>query len=245
MKLVMHLARLEIGNRYKWSRVGSLWPSLSFALYATAISVVFTAVLNQDLRSYLPYLTSGLAAWTFVQSFLSEGVTLLSTYKGYIINVRIPFVVYSGVLVARSAYVFLLQLPIVVIAKILFADPFLPGIAVLPLALLVTSLAGALMAICFSYLGPLFPDMAHLMPSLIMVLWLVTPILYPPSLLDSYPLIYEANPMYYLVSLIREPLLGQMPGLSIWLGSLFSVFALGVLAFWLNRVVGKRIVPVL
>lgn len=244
-RLTLHMAGVETANRYRWSRVGTLWPTLSFAIYSVSVSVVFSVVFQQELRSYLPYLTTGLACWIFVQSFMVEGVNLLTTYQGYIVNIRLPLGLYPAILVLRSFYTLALQFPVIIVVKIIFGDTFFPGILLLPIALILLMVIGAYLASCFSYIGTLFPDVRHLVPSIATILTLITPILYPVSLLSEFPLLYKANPMYYLVTLVRDPLLGNVPPVSIWVGSLLTLCVLLPVQLMLSRRAGRRVVPLI
>ena len=120
-RLVSKIVTIEIRNRYKWSRLGSLWVILSFAIYCSSVSIVYSRIFNQDLKEYLPYLASGLLSWTFIQSFYVEGITLYSNYKGYIVNINLPFYVYSLVSVLRNLAIFLYQIPVLIFIKIIFS----------------------------------------------------------------------------------------------------------------------------
>ena len=122
-RLVSKIVTIEIRNRYKWSRLGSLWVVLSFAIYCSSVSIVYSRIFHQDLKEYLPYLASGLLSWTFIQSFYVEGITLYSNYKGYIVNINLPFYVYSLVSVLRNLVIFLYQIPVLIFIKIIFSSP--------------------------------------------------------------------------------------------------------------------------
>jgi ABC-type polysaccharide/polyol phosphate export permease len=50
--------------------------------------------------------------------------------------------------------------------------------------------------------------------------------------------VFQYNPLYYYVMLVREPLLGRAPPAEIWLGAsagAIGIFCVGFLAFLLGR----------
>ena len=50
--------------------------------------------------------------------------------------------------------------------------------------------------------------------------------------------VYQYNPIYYVVTLLREPLLGHAPDAKIWLGALLAAFGsiiVGLIAFLASR----------
>jgi ABC-type polysaccharide/polyol phosphate export permease len=64
----------------------------------------------------------------------------------------------------------------------------------------------AVMAILF----PRFRDLSRLITSFMLVLLMVTPIFWQPSMLTGWRrLIIDFNPIYYMVELVRSPLLGK------------------------------------
>ncbi len=232
-------------NRYKWSRLGSLWVVLSFSIYCISVSIVYSRLFNQNLEDYLFYLASGLLSWTFIQSFYVEGITLFSNYKGYIVNINLPFYIYSLISVLRNLVIFLYQIPVLIIIKLVFSSPISFSMIIFPLSLTLVFITGILISGILAPIGVIFKDFAQLVPAIATILTLVTPILYPKELLKSATWLYEFNPMYYLVSLVRDPLLGKFPSFQVICVCLLFVVSLIPIQICVNRIFGKRIVPII
>src|SRR5690606_16402494 len=67
-----------------------------------------------------------------------------------------------------------------------------------------------------SYLCARSRDWPHAMAGLLQVIFFITPILFPAELLAERQLgfIYEVNPLYYLIDVVRRPMIGDgMPPL--------------------------------
>jgi len=62
-----------------------------------------------------------------------------------------------------------------------------------------------------------FRDVPLIVGSVMQVAFFLTPIFWTPSSLPNRALFVNLNPFYYLIEIIRMPLLGKTPPLSIWL----------------------------
>lgn len=243
--LVNRMAIQELSNRYKWSKLGVIWPFFSFLIYVMSVSLVYSKIFSLETKVYLPYLASGMLSWIFVQSFYVEGISLLSAYKGFIININLPFSYYISVMILRNFYLFLLQLPVLFLVNWNTHSEITKNIFFLPICLIPVMLWGFLIAGILAPLGIVFKDLVHLIPSVATILSLITPILYPISVLENASWLYEYNPFFYLVSLIREPLLGQIPKVNYFLITFFIIIILIPFYVIINKILDRKIVPII
>jgi lipopolysaccharide transport system permease protein len=68
-------------------------------------------------------------------------------------------------------------------------------------------------------LGPLclrFRDVAQVIVNLMQILFFVTPIIWNPDQHRVPEVFVQYNPLYYLVEIFREPLLGRFPSVEMW-----------------------------
>ena len=63
----------EVKRRYRRTVVGPFWTTLSLAIFVVVLGVVWSRLWNQDPKTYLPYLTSGMLTWVMFSSFCTEG----------------------------------------------------------------------------------------------------------------------------------------------------------------------------
>ena len=62
-----------------------------------------------------------------------------------------------------------------------------------------------------------FRDVPPIISSVMQIAFFMTPIFWMPSSLPDRQAFVHFNPFYYLVEVVRAPLLGQTPPLSVWL----------------------------
>src|SRR5277367_4257931 len=67
------LAWHDIRQRYRRSVLGPFWFTLSTVIMVTVLGTLYSTLFKQDIRTYLPYLASGLVIWQYLSSCILEG----------------------------------------------------------------------------------------------------------------------------------------------------------------------------
>lgn len=244
----LHMGLQDMRNQFRRSRLGVSWVLINLSLMAGAIGYVYGHLFQQDLSTFFPLLISGLILWNFISSTIVQGCQTFIISEGYVKQFSMPKQVY----ILRFFLTAFLNLAIGFIVFFLVALSqhihfgwgslwAIPGIMILA-----TICLGHLFI--FSYWGVKIRDLAPALSSVFMILFYVTPIVFTPSMLESRNLafIYKFNPLYYLIEIVRYPLLNaQMPnpeiyfltlcyGAFIWVFALFTLFTFDrKVAYWL------------
>lgn len=228
--LPLYLAKADIRQRYRRSILGPWWITISTGVMIACIGVIFGTLFKSPLKEFLPFLSAGLILWGFISSTVMEGTSVLIGAEAIIKQLPIPIFSHIIRMVGRNLIVFfhnLIIFPIVCLCvqkginwNILY---FFPGVVILTLNLLWISLLLAI--ICTR-----FRDMTQIVSSLLQIAFYITPIIWMPSLLPARAsmMLLDPNPVYHLLAIVREPLLGQAPTITNWLVSI-GVFLSGSL----------------
>jgi ABC-type polysaccharide/polyol phosphate export permease len=214
--LWLFLAWLDIRLRYRRSKIGPLWITLSMAIFCLTLGAVYSKLLNVDAEEYLPFLSVSFVIWGLISSLLLEFPNLYVENSGYIKDMRINPLTILLRGVARNIVVFAHNMLIIVGIYIYF--DLMPGAVVL---LAIPGLILVLMNLIaigasLSIIGARFRDVGQINQSLIQVLFFLSPIMWFPRLVPADSLILRLNPIAYFLDLIRSPLLGSAPSLSSW-----------------------------
>lgn len=197
------------------------------------IGVIFGTIFKSPMQEFLPFLSAGLIIWGFISSTVMDATTVLIGAEAIIKQLPIPVFTHILRMIGRNLIVFfhnLLIFPIVCLCvqkginwNIFY---FILGLVILTLNLLWISLL--LAVICTR-----FRDMTQIVGSLLQIAFYVTPIIWMPSLLPARAsvMLLDPNPVYHLLAIVRDPLIGLSPSLMNWLvsaglsliGSLFSL----------------------
>jgi lipopolysaccharide transport system permease protein len=235
------LGWLEIRQRYARSMLGPFWLTISMAVMIGSIGAVYGSLLGINLKEYLPFLSSGIVLWTCFSQITSDGSLVYVNSSAYILNAVTPRLVFIFQTVWRNAIVFVHNFVIIIILLALFGISSWVAVSLFPLALIIYLLNATWVAMVAGLLSARFRDLPQIISSLLQVAFYITPILYRPGLLNRFSWIVTFNPLAYLLDLVRQPLIGQIPGMLTWSISI-GMAALGWLfALWLTGRYSERI----
>lgn len=241
--LALMLGWQDIKQRYRRSKLGPFWLTISMGVMIGMIGIVFGQVLNTPMEEYLPFLATGLILWTCFSSAIMEGSSSFIDAQGMIRQLNLPLSIYPIRVLWRNIVIFghnIIILPVVflVVDKGItwYILLLIPGFAIFVWNMFWLSLL--LGTFCTR-----FRDMPQIVNSLLQVFFYITPILWMPNALStrSASLLVEPNPVYHLVQLVRAPILGQCPTLMNWFISILMAVLGSYLALWFFGKYKKRI----
>lgn len=222
------LASNDVVRRYRRSRLGQLWLTLSMALMIFGLGAVYSSLFGTSLADYMPHLGTGLVLWGLISSSINESCLSFTENESIIRQIALPRFTYLLRTLARNVLVFAHNLIILPIVYLVTGSPidwhvllFLPG-----LLLVLANLAwiGYLLAM----LSTRFRDIPQIVQSIVQVAFFISPVVFKPSQLRVDHPVLILNPFASMLNVMREPLLGQMPSLTSY------IFLLGLLVFgWL------------
>lgn len=240
LNLAWMLARRDLVNRYAGSYAGVAWTIGVPLLYAIINVVVFSALMSGrmgirygDIPFALFYFVP-FSLWIFFSEMVGRSTSILRDYGYLISKMAFPFWVLPLVPLA-SAMLSQLIIIVITLGLIEYNSIALGGMAPVYLLLWLSCLVLTVgVAYAISALSIYIPDLAQVVPVVINILFWLTPILYPATLVENHgalwlrKLIMDYNPFYYLSEISRHALFGTAP--IDWL-SLFgvAVFSLVVL----------------
>ncbi|MEA3016831.1 MAG: lipopolysaccharide transport system permease protein [Sphingomonadales bacterium] len=227
------LGNIDIKLRFRRSGLGPLWSTLSFAVLAAALGLVYSRLFGEPVATYLPYVVLGLFVWGFLASTLQEACDVFVAAEHALKQYYVP----RTTLVYRALWrnLVLLGLNFTVVAGVLAlcgtrpapAAPLaLAGLALLLLGLFPASLLLALATVRFR-------AVARIVQTALPIGMLVTPILWRPATPELRD-VAEMNPFYFAIELVRGPILGEAPPPLLWAaaaGCVVILLAAALLAF--------------
>lgn len=205
----MFLGLQDVKARFRRSFVGPLWILINLGMFVVGAGVVYGLLFKQEMSEFLPFLTAGFVIWGFLVSTLTEGGHAFINAEGYIKQFSYPKQIYLLRMLVSAAVIFFIGLTAVAGTMAFYGNITasgwlfaLPGITML----FISGLAHISIS---AYLTCRFRDIPHGVGGLFQVLFFVTPILFPVSILKERELdfVYQFNPLYYLIEVVRYPIL--------------------------------------
>jgi ABC-type polysaccharide/polyol phosphate export permease len=210
----LSLVQLDLQAKYRRSVLGVGWSLLHPLAMSCVLCVVFHEVFGQPIRTFVPFVLTGLAIWNFITSVTLEGCCCLYNGEKYIRSQPIPVAIYPLRTLLSVGIHFLIILGLTAAFSLSvrgFASP-VALLALLP-GLLLLFVFGWAVAVLFGFANLYFPDTHHIAQIGLQVLFYLTPIFYPAEAVPARWLrfIIEHNPLGVLVALIREPIVHAQP----------------------------------
>ncbi|GBQ94076.1 ABC transporter permease [Asaia krungthepensis] len=244
-RLAAMLGWTDIRLRYRGSVLGPCWLTLSALVMVASMGVIYARLFHMVLKDYLPFLSLSLALWQVgLASLLQESCTCFTEADSMIHAMKLPYTLQAIRLLVRNAIVFAHSIIVPIGVFILYGVwPGLVSLASLPGLLLwcVNGYAACLL------LGPFcarFRDITPVVAAFMQIAFYVTPIIWQPGQLGARSRYLLLNPFYDMMELVRGPILGHLPSLTmigisvglsvIWCGLAFMTFlrTRARLAFW-------------
>jgi len=210
------MAMQDIRLRYRGSLFGPFWLTLSTMVMIGTMGVIYPHLFHTDVRSYLPFLALGIIVWQFIQTLIIDSCQTFLGAQEIILQSPMPFSIHAYRMVARSFIVFGHNFVIVPIMLLILWIPASWGsVLILPAFLLIT-INGVWLGLFFGMVSARFRDIPPILANVVQVLFFITPIFWSPEVLGKWEKLFELNPIFAAIDVIRAPLLGQAPVATSW-----------------------------
>lgn len=200
--LLGSLVQRELQARYRASVLGFLWTFLNPTLHMLVYTLLFRVYMRQNIENYAYFVFVGLLPWVWFSSSLLAGTSSVSDRRDLLTKVAFPAQVLPTTVVVTNLVNYVLSLPLMVLLGLYFG--VLPSVhaVALPGVMLVQLIFTLGLVYLTSAVNVVFRDLQQILGNLVMVLFFLTPILYPAASIPeaARPYVLYANPMANLIN---------------------------------------------
>ncbi len=218
----------DLRQAYRRSAIGPLWLTIGMVVQILTMGLVFSLIFKIPLRDYLPFLASSMLVWSLISSSVIEGCNAFISAEGMIRQLKLPTFIFPIRVVWKNLLNFGHNLVILPLVFIPFSTKIGP--------IMFVSLAGFVLLILnliwivsiLSLACARFRDLGPIVNSLVTIAYFVTPIMWQPNSLGDSSLAHlllGLNPLYHLIQICRQPLVGALPTLENWIGAVVLLVA--------------------
>ena len=218
-----HLAWQDIRQRYRRSVLGPIWITISMAVTAVALGVLYAGLFGNDLAVQLPYILVGFIVWAFISGCISEGSEVFIANEGLIKQLPAPLSVHVYRLTWRQVLFFAHNLIVYAVMLVVFPQSLgWASLTAIP-AFLLLAVNGAWVALLLGIVTTRFRDLSPIVQSLVQLLFFLTPIVWIyDDLLKNAAVaerarLVEFNPLLHFIEIVRQPMLGHEQHLRHWI----------------------------
>ena len=229
--LLWNLALAELKARHRQTVLGLLWAvaqPISMMVVTTVVFSTFVRV-KDDMVPYAIVVYVGLWSWLLFANSLTASVGSIVASMNLVTKANFPREVIPLSKIVVTGFDFLIGLGFLAVLMGIYKLPITVSFLAVPCLVLIQGVMVVGMMLTCSAMYVLHRDLGAVLPLGLQVLMLVSPVLYPVSLVpEPYRAIYLLNPMATLIEAYRTALLyGHFPTL----GSLSAVLLIAVLIF--------------
>ena len=212
-----HLGWQDIRQRYRRSVLGPIWITISMAVTAIALGILYAGLFGNPLEEQLPYILVGFIVWAFISGCILEGADVFIKNEGLIKHLPAPISVHVYRLVWRQSLLFAHNLIVYAVMLVIWPQPLdWSSLLALP-AFVLLALNGAWVALLFGMASSRFRDLNPIIGSVVQLMFFLTPIVWiyedflnsPNPAIAERARLAEINPFLHYIEMIRRPMLGE------------------------------------
>jgi ABC-type polysaccharide/polyol phosphate export permease len=203
-----YLSQQDIKSRFRRSRIGIFWLVLHHLAFSLGGGLLWATVFGLNPSEFIPFLTVGFAVWGFIAATLTEGCGTFLIAHGYLKQLPLN----QNIFIFRGSYTQLyylfLAMMIAMVLTIVFGTFTIWGaVCIIPGGILLIVYGYAVIGL-MSYLGIRYRDMAHAINGVLPLMFVLTPVIYPPEILIQKGLGFAVyfNPLASIIDIVRTPL---------------------------------------
>lgn len=236
-KVWIGLGWSDVVQSYRRTMLGPFWITLNLAIFTAAMTIVYGALFGVKASNYAGYVVCGMIAWFWVSALLSDVGNTFINYNSYIKSMPVDKAVFIWGTVYKQvitlAHHLVIYAILVAIGMIHLSVYTLTAIPALILLVLLSVPVTAIASIIFAR----FRDVPRLIGGTIIIVMMVTPIFWQPSMISGWrKAVIYFNPVYYVIQLIREPLLGH----PLAPHTIFAVVGMTIAAWLIGSIAYRR-----
>jgi ABC-type polysaccharide/polyol phosphate export permease len=211
-----YLAITDLVARYRNTLLGPIWNSAYLVGQALALAVVFGAIFESPLTKIMAYILSGMTTWMLGPAAIIDMSNMLTSAAGSIRSQNMPYLVYPLRVALRNLLLFGHN-----VLAFLIIVPFFGHIPWVNPIFLVSAVVLALISVPYGMMIAMlcarFRDIGQMVQNFAPILFFITPVFWDSSKIGgARALLFHYNPFYYMINLVRKPLLGGWPGIMDW-----------------------------
>lgn len=232
--MIFQFVRRDIVARYKRSVLGVFWTMLQPLGMMIVMTVVFSQLFHR-VEGYAAYLLSGLVAWIFFAQ--TTTATLHQVASGGLLSrkIYVPHTAFAIASIGTGTVNLVISIVPLVLITMLAGKAITWAVLFTPISVIIISAFALGFALILSTFAVQFPDVKEMYQIILQAWMYFTPIIYPETILpEAYRYwILHLNPMYYMVTLFREPVYnGSLPSADIVLIS-SAIAIVTLIAGWI------------
>ncbi|MEM9619522.1 MAG: ABC transporter permease [Pseudomonadota bacterium] len=207
-RLWIDMALRGFRNNYRGAIMGGFWLTVTTAMTAIGLALLYGYLFGRPLEEHLPYVTIAFVVWSLITGFSNSGSAVFVTNAHIFKEFPLPLSLFIYRLVVLQSIAAFYRLIVLFAIILIFPKSFgwTSLLAILGLALIFW--IGFWAAITLGIINARYRDFSQLVSAFLTFAFFLTPIFWLPERLGEYAVWVNINPFYHLIEVVRGPILG-------------------------------------
>lgn len=234
---------LDIIVRARKSRMGLIWLLAQSIVYVFGLGTFFASMRpagsGATMGEHFAHLALGMVVFRTLMSAITGSSNIFAGSQAFIMDGHVRLTDYLLQALAKAFFDMCMYLPVVAVALWMAGGVAPLGLLTALPVLVLIYLNSLWIAALFGVIGARLPDLGQLMATISMFAFILTPIIWYPTMMPEGSLrgtVMRLNPLYHFVEVFRAPILGS----PIELSSLWYVTAITVVGLVVSTLVYRR-----
>ena len=215
----------NIKNLNRRSQLGDFWLVLSSIIFVSLLSLVYSAVFRISTADLLPYIAIGYCTWLMISGLVASMPAVFIAAKPYLSEGSFFLSTFAISLTYEKLSVFLWQLIAMFLFTLFFGIRPSFEMLVIPLSLIISAVMGVGMSFILGSLGTRYRDVSQIINSILLLIFLTTPILWKSEFLGNRAFLADMNPVFHFIEIYRSPILdANIPITSLLFTAVLAIF---------------------
>jgi lipopolysaccharide transport system permease protein len=244
---LIHLVKWDIKYKFRRSFLGIVWTAVQPLMLTIIIGAVFGFVLKQPMKTYAPYILSGVLVWDIITAAVITNSSSFLQGESYIRQIAHPVAIYPlrAALVCISTF-FIANSGLLIWILFLYPEHILFVLMALPLVTFIYFLYAWSISIISSHIHIRYRDYPYIMALVMQALWYFSPVFFEEKMFASNAILHKLfliNPITHVLFLIRKPYLeGKFADISSYLYVIGLAILLLTIAWFVNKKCEKKVI---
>lgn len=242
--LITHIALKEVKIKYIKTFLGPIWNSLSIMIFIISFGFVGSRLWGLDVEVFLPNFAASYIIWICISNIIGESTTILNANANILKSVNTPILVFHLSMVLKNTSIFFHHVLAFFLISLFFSHDFSFSIIFIIFSVFFFFIIAVLFSFSWSILCNVYSDLVPLTNNLLQLLFFITPIFWPAERLTGtyFKLLVDFNPIYQILNLIKQPLMGNLISMSNVLSCLMLIIFLLLIAILVGNIFRKKII---
>lgn len=244
---LLHLVKWDIKYKFRRSFLGIIWTIVQPLMLTVIIALVFGFVFHQPMKTYAPYILSGLLVWDVINGAVITNSYSFMQGESYIRQYAHPIALYPlrAAMVGITTFV-IACLALFIWILVIYPENLLVAITALPLAAFLYFILAWSISIISSHIHIRYRDYPYVMALIMQALWYFSPVFFQESMFTSNEVLHRLfllNPITHALFLIRKPFLeGCFANVMSYIYVICVAIIFFVIAWYVNKKCEKRVI---